>query len=107
MYDVLLMQLWTNLVDNAVKFSPPDGEIMISLHRTGERLTFAITDQGPGIPPGQQDHMFEKFYKADRARGGDGNGLGLSIVRRVAQLHGGEVRVQSAPGEGSTFLVLL
>ncbi|MGI5966953.1 HAMP domain-containing sensor histidine kinase [Anaerotruncus rubiinfantis] len=106
-YDVLLMQLWTNLVDNAVKFSPPDGEIMISLHRTGERVTFAITDQGPGIPPGQQDHIFEKFYKADRSRGGDGNGLGLSIVRRVAQLHGGEVRVQSAPGEGSTFLVLL
>ncbi len=106
-YESLLMQVWANLIDNAVKFSPSGGRISLALHREGERVRFTICNDGDNIPEESLPHLFEQFYKADPSRGGEGNGLGLSIVKRVAELHGGEVSVENLPSSGVRFTVIL
>jgi signal transduction histidine kinase len=108
-YETLLMQVWTNLIDNAIKFTPTGGIIVLSLTRDddGNGVIFSIRDSGVGIAPGQVDHIFDKFYQADNSRGTEGNGLGLAIVSRIVQIHGGTIRVESSPGEGSVFTVFL
>ena len=106
-YESLLMQVWANLIDNAVKFSPDGGRISLALHQKGERVVFVICNDGDNIPEESRPHLFEQFYKADPSRGGEGNGLGLSIVKRVAELHGGEVSVENLPGSGVRFTIFL
>lgn len=95
----LLERAVTNLLDNAVKWSPPDGQIRIQLH-TG---VLTVTDDGPGIAEDDLPHVFERFYRSAEARTMPGSGLGLSIVRRAAERHGGSVTVTSAQGIGSEF----
>ncbi|HET6450942.1 MAG TPA: HAMP domain-containing sensor histidine kinase [Spirochaetia bacterium] len=92
----------SNLVTNAVKFTPPGGRVEVSVSAADGRLAFCVRDTGLGIPPGEQDLIFERFYRG-RTSGSDGAGLGLAIVRSVARAHGGEVTVQSTPGAGSLF----
>jgi signal transduction histidine kinase len=103
-------QVFTNLMDNALKFTPSGGRIVLAMSvRDGWACT-AITDSGPGIPPQALDHIFERFYQADRARQGGrkhGAGLGLAIAREIVQVHGGRITVRSRPGEGTTFEVYL
>lgn len=106
-YESLLMQVWANLIDNAVKFSPDGGRISLALHQKGERVVFVICNDGDNIPEESRPHLFEQFYKADLSRGGEGNGLGLSIVKRVAELHGGEASVENLPGSGVRFTIFL
>ena len=106
-YESLLMQVWANLIDNAVKFSPDGGRISLALHQKGGRVVFVICNDGDNIPEESRPHLFEQFYKADLSRGGEGNGLGLSIVKRVAELHGGEVSVENLPGSGVRFTIFL
>ncbi len=106
-YESLLMQVWANLIDNAVKFSPDGGRISLALHQKGERVVFVICNDGDNIPEESRPHLFEQFYKADPSRGGEGNGLGLSIVKRVAELHGGEASVENLPGSGVRFTIFL
>ncbi len=106
-YESLLMQVWANLIDNAVKFSPDGGRISLALHQKGERVVFVICNDGDNIPEESWPHLFEQFYKADPSRGGEGNGLGLSIVKRVAELHGGEASVENLPGSGVRFTIFL
>ncbi|HEU5301403.1 MAG TPA: ATP-binding protein [Acidimicrobiia bacterium] len=99
----------TNLLDNALKYSEPDSEVSIEVSVVDGRVEFAVRDTGIGIPSGELERVFERFYRVDKARsrGTGGTGLGLAIVRHVAESHGGEVVVESREGEGSVFSFLL
>lgn len=104
-----LSQLWTNLIGNSVKFAPEGGEVRVDIEADHERVRVSIADNGPGIPEEDLPHIFRPFYKADKARGGEhrGNGIGLSIVRRIVDLHQGDIQVVSRVGEGTTLIVTL
>lgn len=105
----LLSQVWLNLIHNSIKFTPPGGRISISLARTGDQGVFIIHDSGIGISAGDQEHVFERFYKADksRTRSQEGSGLGLSIVQKTVAMHHGAITLASQPGAGTTFTVSL
>lgn len=105
----LLSQVWTNLIHNAVKFTSAGGTIRAELHEQGDRVVFALSDSGPGIPPADQPHIFERFYKADksRERSAEGSGLGLSIAQKVVEMHKGTIGFDCPPGGGTTFTVTL
>ena len=102
-----LHQVLENLVSNAVKFSPPEGEVRLSVRITDQGQTWEVRDQGPGIPEAEQGRIFERFYRAQAAKAKPGTGLGLAIVKHLCRLMGGEVTVDSKPGEGATFRVML
>lgn len=91
----LLKQVWINLIDNAVKFSPPGGTVEIGMNRQPDALTVCILNSGDAIPEESQERIFRKFYQADSSHAAEGNGLGLAIVKKVVELHGGTVSVQS------------
>ena len=99
----------TNLLDNALKYSEEDSEVSIEVGVVDERVVFSVSDTGIGIPSGELERVFERFYRVDKARsrGTGGTGLGLAIVRHIAESHGGEVVVESREGEGSVFSLLL
>ncbi len=92
-----------NLVHNAIKFTPEGGIISISAQAAGEDVQVCVSDSGPGIPKDEQARIFERFYKADRARSKGGTGLGLAIARHIVEGHGGRIWVESTPGHGATF----
>ena len=102
----LLQQVWINLLGNAIKFSPPDGEITLSLY-ISDVVKVRIRDQGAGMDEATQARIFERFYQGDTSHAHEGNGLGLPLAKRIIDLHGGNLRVKSAPGHGSTFTVEL
>jgi two-component system phosphate regulon sensor histidine kinase PhoR len=104
-----LGQVVRNLVDNAVKFSPEGGPVILQAFREPGTAGFTVTDHGPGIPRSERDKIFQRFYQIDRSRSKTrpGSGLGLSIVKHILQLHGGTVAVEGEPGQGSTFAVRL
>jgi signal transduction histidine kinase len=104
-----LKQLFLNLVENAVKYTPPPGSVSLSLSKKGDWAFFQVTDTGVGIPSENLPHIFDRFYRVDksRARAQGGSGLGLSIAKWIAQAHGGTIRVSSEVGEGTTFTVTL
>ena len=104
-----LVSALANLVDNAIKYSEPGGPVYVSAGRSGDRACVWVRDEGVGIPKRDQERVFERFYRVDRARSRwtGGTGLGLAIVRHVAAYHGGDVSVQSVEGEGSTFTLSL
>ncbi|MNC21548.1 Sensor histidine kinase TmoS [compost metagenome] len=101
----LLMQVWLNLLGNAIKFTDSGGEIAVHLSTTGHAVTVKITDSGTGMAEEVKRHIFVKFYQGDKSRAAEGNGLGLPLVRRIVELYGGEIAVESKPGEGSVFAV--
>ena len=103
----LLYHVWSNLLSNAVKFSPKGAPLTVTLQEQGGRVTFSVTDRGPGMSEDVQRHVFDKFYQGDSSRKQEGSGLGLPLAKRVAQLCGGSITVQSKPGAGSTFTVTL
>jgi two-component system, OmpR family, sensor histidine kinase SenX3 len=98
-----------NLIANAIQYSPDNSRIGIGVSNVDGIVEIAVTDQGVGIPDDEKDRVFERFYRSDpaRSRNTGGSGLGLSIVKHVAQNHGGDVRVWSQPGKGSTFTIRL
>lgn len=101
-------QVITNLIHNAIKFTPPGGEIRLSACVNEEKsLTIKVADTGVGIAPDDIPRVFERFYKADRARSGGGTGLGLAIAKHIVQAHGGRIWVESRLGKGSTFFFTL
>ena len=104
-----LTSMFTNLVDNAVKYTAPGGRVEVVGGSEGSEIIVSISDTGIGIPEGKIPRIFERFYRVDKARSKatGGTGLGLSIVRHVAQNHGGRVTVESTPNDGSTFTVHL
>jgi signal transduction histidine kinase len=98
-------QVLLNLLSNAVKFTPEGGAVQVRATRNGAWLEVAVRDTGAGIAPEDQAAVFEEFKQVgnDRARRAEGTGLGLPLTKRIVELHGGEMRLESAPGEGSTF----
>ena len=103
----LLYHVWSNLISNAVKFSPEGGVLTVSLRQEGQQVFCSITDRGPGMSADVQRHIFDKFYQGDSSRRQEGSGLGLPLVKRIVQLCGGSITVESTPGVGSTFTVTL
>lgn len=104
---VKLQQLFGNLIDNAVKFTPPGGNIRVRLAGQGDQVTLEVSDTGIGIDDADQPHIFKRFYRADRSRNQPGNGLGLSLAAAIVKAHGGSIGVRSAPGTGSVFTIIL
>jgi two-component system phosphate regulon sensor histidine kinase PhoR len=106
---VRLEQVLINLLENAIKYTPAGGWITVSAADEGATVKLSVADTGIGIPAKDIPRIFERFYRVDAARSRDigGTGLGLSIVKHIVQAHGGAVRVESVPGRGSTFLVVL
>jgi len=100
-------QVLTNILSNAIKFTPKGGRIDVHLGETPDHVQVCVADNGPGIPPAEQAHVFEKFYVVSDRRGLSGLGLGLFIAQEMIQLHGGCIWVDSRPGEGSTFCFLV
>jgi len=96
-------QVLLNLVHNAIKFTPPGGEITILVERDGRFITTTVQDTGVGISVVDQARIFERFYKSDKARHSEGTGLGLAIAKHIVQLHGGHISLESQPGEGARF----
>lgn len=103
----LLARVWANLLDNAIKYSPQNGVIHVTLQRRGQGVSLSVADQGPGMTEEVQRHIFEKFYQGDPSRRAEGSGLGLALVKRIVELCRGSVEVRSAPGEGAAFVVTL
>lgn len=100
-----LQQAIYNIVDNAIKYSPENETIRVTLEQRGKMAALEIADRGPGIPAKDQPHIFDRFYRVDkaRARATGGNGLGLSIAHQAVMLHGGALTVRSEEGKGTTF----
>jgi signal transduction histidine kinase len=105
---VRLRQVFANLIDNAIKYTPDSGEIKVTLTAEGGQVMCSISDTGIGVPVEAQAHIFDKFYRAENIAGSyDGTGLGLSIVKSIVESYDGRIWVDSAPGKGSTFTVVL
>ena len=102
----MLKQVWINLIDNAVKFSPVGGSVSVDITENYRGVTVKVTNTGSEIPADKLDKIFGKFYQADESHATHGNGIGLAIVKRVISLHGGEVTAESGGGE-TTFTVVL
>jgi len=98
-----VQQVVANLVHNAIKFTLPGGQVDLSAEHVGDEVVISVRDTGVGIPAADLPRIFERFYKADRARSGGGSGLGLAIAKHVVQAHGGRIWAESVEGEGSTF----
>lgn len=103
----LLRNILNNLLSNAIKYSPGGGLVRFQLEFAGDLVIFAVADQGIGIPPEEQEHLFERFFRARNTTGISGTGLGLSIVKKYLDLMGGNISVESRPGTGSTFTITL
>ena len=99
--------MWINLIQNALKFSPDGSSISASAVVKGGNAIVAIADQGCGMDAETLKRIFDRFYQADRSRRQEGVGLGLCLVKRILDMLGGQVTVDSTPGEGSTFTVTL
>lgn len=99
--------VFVNLLQNAVKYSPPDGEVRIGLHLQDGRPVLEVADKGIGIPQAELDELFSPFYRASNVGDRPGTGMGLAIVKKSARLLGAEVEVDSQPGEGTRFRVRL
>ncbi|MGC5772007.1 sensor histidine kinase [Paenibacillus pabuli] len=104
-----LNQVWTNILSNGIKFSEDDGVIHVSMEQDVKNVTVRISDSGIGIALEDQKRIFERFFKADRShsRKYDGSGMGLAIVKQIISLHQGDIRVESEPDQGTTFIVTL
>ena len=103
----LLMHVWNNLIGNAVKFNPPNAAVRLRLSRSDGGVVFTVEDEGPGIPPEAQKHIFDKFYQGDSSHREEGNGLGLALVKRILNVCGGEIAQENLPGRGCRFTVKL
>jgi signal transduction histidine kinase len=101
-----MIQAFSNIVGNAIKFTPEGGAIRVGAEREGEHVRFSIADTGPGISPEEVGHVFDRYFQA-RRKNREGIGLGLSIAKGIVDAHGGRIWVESEEGKGSTFFVTL
>lgn len=102
-----LSQLWLNLLDNAIKFTPAGGRVDVSLYAGDAEAVAWISDSGPGMDERTREHLFDRFYKGDSSHASEGNGLGLALAKRIVELHGGSISVATGPTSGTTFEVRL
>jgi heavy metal sensor kinase len=103
----MLFRVIFNLGENAIKYTPAGERVSIALNQSGDEVVLEVRDTGPGISAADLPHIFDRFYRADRARGRGGVGLGLALARSIVSLHGGTIVVESAPGAGACFRVVL
>ena len=103
----IMNHLWSNLLSNAIKFTPAGGAVSVSLTQREGAVVVRFSDSGIGMDEETLSHIYEKFYQADSSRQSDGNGLGLSIVKRIVTICGGDIAVESEPGLGTTFTVTI
>ncbi len=103
----LLMHVWNNLIGNAIKFGPRAGTVRIRLFRAADEILFTVEDEGPGIDPEAQKHIFDKFYQTDSSHKAEGNGLGLALVKQIMNVTGGRAFVENLPDKGARFTVVL
>ena len=106
-YESLLIHVWSNLIDNAIKFDPHGGMIALRLRQEDGFAVFTIDDNGPGVAPEDQERVFHKFYQSDSSRVMDGNGLGLPLVKKIVEFSGGTVTLENLPEAGCRFTVRL
>lgn len=102
-----LQRMVANLLDNALKYTPSEGTITVSVNDDEENVVISVSDTGIGISEEDLSHIFERFYRCDQSRSQAGIGLGLSLALAIARSHGGNITVRSRPGKGSTFTVTL
>ena len=103
-----MTQVLTNILDNALRYSPEGGTIILSVKEMKNQVEFAIQDSGPGLNPEDLDRVFDRFYRTDASRQRDGgSGLGLAIAKSIVQAHGGQIMAKSAPGQGLKVVILL
>jgi len=100
-----IQRVLSNLLDNAIKYTPSGGSVIISVYGTDQAVRIIMRDTGMGIPAPELDHIFDRFYRGEKSRSKAGNGLGLSLARALIMAHRGTITVRSAPGEGSEFVV--
>ena len=103
----MMRHVWDNLISNAVKFSPNEGVVKLSLTKKSHKLIFTVEDQGPGIPDSAQKHIFDKFYQGDSSHKQEGNGLGLALVKRILTIEKGQIVAENLPEGGCRFTVTL
>ena len=103
----MLLHVWSNLIDNAIKYGPRGGLITLRLREEAGQAVFTIEDCGPGIPESHQPHIFDKFYQVESSRTTEGNGLGLALTKRVLDVCGGTIAVENLPTAGCRFTVKL
>jgi signal transduction histidine kinase len=104
---IRMRQAIANLVDNALKYTPPGGQVIISAAGEPHATIVRVADTGIGISPGDLPRIWDRLYRGDRSRSERGLGLGLTLVRSIVEAHGGRVDAESAPGGGSTFTIAL
>ncbi|HET9911580.1 MAG TPA: ATP-binding protein [Anaerolineales bacterium] len=105
---IRLRQVLDNVVGNAIKYSHTNGEVFIAIHSEESQIILQVTDQGPGIPPADQPHIFDKFYRGTNVDTNvEGSGLGLAIVKNIVESHQGRIWVESTIGKGSSFFIVL
>ena len=104
-----MIQVLINLLDNALRYTPPGGEIRLTARKGMGDVEIAVMDTGPGIPEESLEHLFERFYRGDKSRQREsgGSGLGLAIVKSLVEIQGGQIDVESDPGQGSIFTIKL
>lgn len=103
----LMAHVWQNIIGNAIKFTPQSGTVNVRLCREANHAAISVSDSGPGMSEEVTARIFEKFYQGDPSRSVSGNGLGLPLAKRIVDLHGGTITVQSLPGQGSAFTIVL
>lgn len=106
-YENLMLHVWTNLIDNAIKFNPQNGCIFMRMSLWGERIVFTIEDNGPGIGKEEQKHIYDKFYQSDSSHKEEGNGLGLALVKKIVGMSNGAIHVENIPLRGCQFTITL
>jgi signal transduction histidine kinase len=104
---IRLGQAVNNLLDNALKYTPTGGSVVLAVRRDARGAELSVTDSGPGVPPGEREAIFRRLYRGDASRSQRGLGLGLSMVKAIVESHGGTVGVGDAPGGGARFVVRL
>jgi signal transduction histidine kinase len=103
----LLQQVWINLIENAIKFTDPNGTITVNIDKESDFLKVSVSDSGAGMDEETKQRIFERFFQGNTSHSTEGSGLGMSIVKRILELSGGQIEVESIQGKGSTFLVKL
>jgi two-component system sensor histidine kinase KdpD len=99
----LIEQVFINLLENAIKYTPAHSPIDLSASQDGASIVIEVADRGPGLPPGDEQRIFEKFYRARAPQNGSGVGLGLTICRGVVEAHGGRIGAENRSGGGAVF----
>ena len=103
----LMLHVWNNLIGNALKFSPQNGEVRMKLLKKDDTVVFSVEDEGPGIAEGEWKHIFDKFYQGDTSHKEEGNGLGLALVKQILKVARGEISVENLEDKGCRFSVTL